>query len=167
MSISVVVTTLTAFLVVYFGSKVLSRLPLPKREIEFINRSAGRDNFAVWIVADELWFDEFEVGHVDHWLSGHKFSSWGDAEFSPELNLTRATFNFYSAIDALSGTNIIGWGKIGSMSVELHISLTPEVAKNLIDELRINANPTLHAQGFYVEDDKVKITYFRLAPSTE
>ena len=162
---------IVGILVLYFGAEILRNLPLRRGSMKFKAARAGAKRFGVWISQEDFWFDEFEVGHVDEWHNGHKFSVFGDAQF--ELNseeqqkIKRSTFNFYSTLHALSDSNIIGWGKIGEKSIELHVSLTPETAKNLFDEIRRYPAATLHAHGFEDEDGRLKIEYFRYSPSVD
>jgi hypothetical protein len=150
--------------VLYLCVRILENLPAKTKSIQFASRTTGSSDFAVWMVADDLWFDEFQVGHIDEWLLGHKFTVWGTAEYKPEWEIKRGAFTFYAARNALSEFETIGWGKKGTQSVDLHISLTPDVAKNLFDELRRCPSPHLHAQGFVGPDDKIKITYFTMSP---
>ena len=167
MSILQFLIVAVGFLVLAMGNKILARLPAQTKPMDYAIRPAGAENFGLWLTSEDAWLAEFEVGFVDEWLCGPKFSVCGNAEFNPDSDAKRATIQFQTSLGALAGTDIIGWGKTGEMSTELHISLTPTVAASLWEELRRNPKANLHAQGFVMDTGAIKITYFSFTPNTD
>jgi hypothetical protein len=165
MTMSQLLIFAVGLLVFFMGIKILTRLLPQTKPMEFESRPSGAETFAVWLTSEDAWLDEFDVGFVDEWRCGPSFSVCGNAEFNPESDAKRATIRFHSSLKALAGTNIIGWGKTGELSTELHISLTPNVAISLLGEIRRNPKSNLHAQGFLMDSGAIKITYFSFTPN--
>lgn len=153
-----------ALLTVYMGNRILKRLPSHSAQTQLVFGGLGGQSFAVWVDVAEYCLEEFVVGHVDHWICGPSFSAWGDADADPYPDVKRATFKFHSVRNALSESNIIGWAKVTENRVQLNISLTADVANNLLYELRASPKPHLHAQGSVGQDGSIKLHYLCLTP---
>jgi len=114
---------------------------------------------------ESFWLDEYEIGHIDDWTNGHKFTAVGPASFEPKIDIDRASFKFSSSPAALAANKVIGYGRKPERSVVLYIDVTPNVARDLLDEIRRNPKSQIHAQGYTNEKGAIKITYVLFTPS--
>lgn len=151
-------------IVIYYGDKILKRLPHRPPEIPVISPKRG-GRFVVWMPVERFWLNEYQIGHIDEWTNGHQFTAVGQASFEPELDIERASFTFFSSATALSKTEVIGYGTKSERSAELRVQVKPSVARDLLDELRRSPKSQIHAQGYTNEKGVIQLTYVSFTPS--
>ncbi len=125
------------------------------------------EKFGIWSEIKSVIFDEYEVGYVDRWMCGHKFSVICNVQSSEPKGITRANIQFFSSNDALSQNEVVGYGKSTDGHVKISVTLKPSNASDLLQELRNSPNGNLHLHGVTTENKGIHITHFSFSPQLD
>lgn len=144
--------------------ELFSRLP-PKFEIKTGGHPDNR--FGAWVDLIQFKVNEYRIGHVAEWELGYELQATcnGTIELDGETSEGQhVTFTFYAFRDAYTRTNVIGWVDAKPGSIHIRLSLGPSEVRDILNEMRLNSNLSLHVHGW--KDDKgIKVEHFTLSPN--
>lgn len=151
---------LIAALVVFFGQKILERLPKPNESSSYRYEDAP---YCVGFKVDALTETDFDISFVDGWGTGRQFMLYGapasDQERHGGLNFGKSTgVHVHPTADWFKSARIGGIATFESGGCESHVYLPYQIARHVLEDARRSPQYVILRFG-KATDKSGKVTY--------